>query len=201
MSTEYTRLLMYFILTLGIVLIGVLAISFVELQKANTKINEASDRINATQITVNQTQLFLHQTEHEDKAREAQTKIEMQGRSNQTKFILNNTQNLLRIHHDGLVSLYKEFQNAVERQNNTTNKLFKEVSEAQKQNDNIMNTLIQIHEGMQNDTRDTNQQVSKYGPENNALAREILNQMGINATTIVDRDVYSNNTLKEMIKP
>ena len=38
MSTEYTRLLMYFILTLGIVLIGVLAISFVELQKANTKL-------------------------------------------------------------------------------------------------------------------------------------------------------------------
>ena len=58
-----------------------------------------------------------------------------------------------------------------------------------------MNTLIQIHEGMQNDTRDTNQQVSK-STENNALAREILNQMGINPTTIVDRDVYSNNTLK-----
>ena len=206
MSTEYTKLLMYFILTIGVVLIGVLVISFVELQKANQEIQygrndltQANEKLNKTLSKVNQTQLFLQQSEHEDKAREAQTQIEMQGRSNQTKFILNNTQTLLQIHHDGLVNLYKEFRESVERQNNTTDKLFKEVSDAQKQNEDIMDTLVKIHSGMINDTKDTNQQVSKYGPENNALGREILKQMGINASDIIDRDVYSNQTLKEMI--
>lgn len=105
MSATYTKLLLYFILILGIILIGVLLISFVELQKANNNITDAALKLNQTQISVNQTQLFLTQSEHEDKARDNQTKIEMQGRSNQTRVLINNTTDLLLEHHKGLVGM------------------------------------------------------------------------------------------------
>ena len=207
MSAQSFKLLMYFIMTVGFIITGVLIVSFVEIQKSNDKLDKGNANlefaiveINKTQASINQTQLFLSQQKHEDEARDIQSKLETMGRSNQTKFIVSNTNDIL--------------ENFIERYNNKTQILFnnisqllKDINNAQQQNQDIIDLLLNssknqsiIQKLIESSTNDTNTQVSRWGPENNALAKAILQEMGINATAIIQRDVYGNKTLKDMIQ-
>jgi hypothetical protein len=201
MSKDSVKLLTNFILVMGVILIGIVIIAIIQLLIANTEIKEGRNdltaaylKLNETQATINQTQLFLESSKHEDAARDNQTKIEQKDRSNQTRVLINNTNTML--------------ENFIERYNNITYKLFEKIKAAQVQNDDIIrqnediiNILGNLSLEIEGNTTNTNAQVSKYGPENNALGKAILAKLGLNATEILDRDVYGNQTLKKMIIP
>ena len=69
----------------------------------------------------------------------------------------------------------------------------------QQQNANMTRILLDIYQAILNDTNSTNTQVSKYGPENNALGKAILDLLGGNSTQVIQDEVYANQTLKKMI--
>lgn len=197
-----SKLLMFFILIMGIVVTTLMILFFIQNLQILTNVQQQLLPLaNQTNSTANQTQLFLQQTKQDDERQERVNKLEMQGRSNQTRTIMNNTQDMLQVHHNGLVKLNDDLKKYIDKQNNTTMKLFREINSAQQQNQDIINILLDIQKGIQNDTKDTNVQVSKYGPENNALAKEILEILGGNSTEIIKKEVYSNQTLKQMILP
>lgn len=212
MSQESVKILTYFILIMGIIVIGVLIMAIVQLLIANTEIKEgridlvqANHKLNETLVKLNQTKLILQQQTHEDLARYNQTKIEQIGRSNQTRVLINNTNNQVKSLVNNTNDMLQDF---IGKYNNITSNIFQQIKDAQvqnddiiKQNEDIISILGNLSAEIEGNTSSTNSQVSKYGPENNALGKAILKKMGLNATEILDRDVYGNQTLKEMIIP
>ena len=201
-----SKLLMYFILIMGSLVTMLMIIFFIQNFMILDDIQKNTNISNQTQTTINQTKLFLTQQQHEDEAREKQNQIQMKDRSNQTRVILNNTQDLLEAHHNALIIVNEDLKKYIGIQNNTTLKLFKEIAKAQEQNRDIMqvllnttNSLNQLQQHIEKNSSDTNVQVSKWGPENNVLGKAILEKLGVNATEILQRDLYSNQTLKDMI--
>ena len=89
--------------------------------------------------------------------------------------------------------------NLIELYNNINFKLFKEFRDTQKKNDDIIKMLVNISKDLQGNASNTNLQVSKWGPENNALGKAIASKLGMNSTKILDEYIYSNKTLKKMI--
>lgn len=183
-----SKLLMFFILIMGIIVATLMILFFVQNLQILTNVQQQLIPLaNQTNSTANQTQLFLQQTKQDDERQEKVNKLEMQGRSNQTRVLINNTQDLLEVHHNGLVTLNADLKKYIDKQNNTTLKL--------------LNLLSDIQNDIQQDTKETNVQVSKYGPENNALGKAILELLGGNSTEVIQKEVYSNKTLKQMILP
>ena len=166
MSTEYVRLLMYFILTIGLILIGVLLVSFIELQRGNNLIQEAYVKLNQTSAAINQTQLFLESTKHEDEARDNQSQFEMQGRSNQTKTILNGTQDYLENHHQGLLDY-------IDRTNNTTNKIIDNILDISNQHKQVAKDHDLIQNEVRNVTNENRDMLERYG-ENSIVKFDLI---------------------------
>jgi len=192
MSMQSFKLLTYFIMAMGFIVAGLLLISTIGIEKANDGLDAGNQNltlaikgINMLQASVNETQIFLQQTKIDDERQTKVNKIETMGRSNQTRVLINNTD--------------EKLENFIDRYNNITFKLFKEFRDTQKQNDDIIKMLVNISKDLQGNASNTNLQVSKWGPENNALGKAIASKLGMNSTKILDEYIYSNKTLKKMI--
>ena len=169
------------------------------------QIFKTGNQVNQTQATVNATLLFAQQRAyndaamlnqslaefaHEDQARDIQTQkeqlFEMQGRSNQTRTLINQVKTMIIDHQIQL-------QNYIDKQNNTTRKLFEELSETQKQNDEIIKT-------QKNLSLSNNEMLKKFGSENNAMQRATLESQGKDPNTIIN-DFYKKYPQFETIVP
>ena len=169
------------------------------------QIFKTGNQVNQTQATVNATLLFAQQRAyndaamlnqslaefaHEDQARDIQTQkeqlFEMQGRTNQTRVLINQVKTMIIDHQIQL-------QNYIDKQNNTTRKLFEELSETQKQNDEIIKT-------QKNLSLSNNEMLKKFGSENNAMQRATLESQGKDPNTIIN-DFYKKYPQFETIVP
>lgn len=180
-----SKLLLFFLIVIGVAVIILLGIFITQIFKANDGIFQAIKLI-AT-------------TDHEDKAREQQTLTEQKDRSNQSRVLIHQIKTISSENN-------AEIKNLITKYNNTTEKTFALMKQAmdqnrfqQQQNANMTRILLDIYQAILNDTNSTNTQVSKYGPENNALGKAILDLLGGNSTQVIQDEVYANQTLKKMI--
>lgn len=111
------RLILYFILVLGIIAITIWSIFFIQMSDLINKSTEIIETSNQTQYVLNQTELMLH----ENLARDKQTEHEDKSRDKQSEKIMNITRQIILEHHYDLMDY-------IIKTNNTTDKIIKENS-------------------------------------------------------------------------
>ena len=151
------------LLGIGIFIIVIIGFTILFAPPIWNQVFKTGEQVNQTSITVNQTALFLESTKHEDEAREKQNQLEMKGRSNQTRAILNNTQDLLERHHNGLIEINKELKQHFDRQNNTTQKIITDILNISNQHDQVAKDHNRIQNDVRNVTDNIDKSLYRYG--------------------------------------
>lgn len=156
----FMKFLLY--LSLVVIIMGVIVgLIFVYQQKINLQHNQyIIEKVEETLSQINLTKAELHEDQARDNQTQKQNRFETDARANQTRKILSEMHDIILDHHQQLQKFIKD-------ENNDTKLLFKGIADAQKQNDEIIQTQKFV------------------SMANNKLLMALANKTGLNVTDIL----------------